>query len=199
MKNAEFSASARRAWTWPTACGPVALTSRKPPSRTRGVALQLADFPFDGLSAPVGHDDHPFGRPGGPTAFEDPRCRRPRAVPCGYQVPDGHLPQFIDDVGEQRQVIEGLDVGEWIEAEALCSSQPVRRAGGGAEVPLHSRVQACLRILDKLGAGQIEYREVNIGMTPAPFVGGGSAIAMARTSNMTRRRAPIHRHDYTIL
>ncbi len=47
------------------------------------------------------------------------------------------------------------------------------------------------RFLDNLGRGRSSTAKSTIGMTPAPFVGGDSAIAMARTSNMTRHREPI--------
>jgi hypothetical protein len=120
------------------------------------IAAEVGHIPVHDLLVPVGHDDDALGRPGGAAAVEDPRDRRMGPVAGGDQIANSDVAQFVDDVRKQRKILEGLDIGEWVELQTFRTLQPVPRSRFRAEVPAHGRAQVGFWIIDGLAPGQVK-------------------------------------------
>lgn len=104
---------------------------------------------------PVVELDDPLGRPGRPAAVEDVEQPGAAAVTPGDQVRHRDLPQFVAQVGEERQIVHALDVPPRIEGEPFGPVQPVAGAGLRVEVPAHGGAHELVRI-DAVGRSGVQ-------------------------------------------
>jgi hypothetical protein len=121
---------------------------------------QIGGIPRRELFLPVGQDDHPLGCSGGTTALVNSRSGRVGSIPGRHQVSNIDVAQLVHDVGEQRQILEGLDVGQWVEVQRVGALEPIPRSGIRPEMPLDRGLQICARIVNRLDPGQIDQRKI---------------------------------------
>jgi hypothetical protein len=110
------------------------------------VCVQLGAHPRLRPVPPVTQDNHAFRDTGRATTFEDADDIGVRPVSAGDEVFHPDVAQFVDDIGEQRQILDTFHILARVEVQGLRPLQPVRRTGFGIEVPLHGGTNEFPRI-----------------------------------------------------
>src|SRR6478672_13644973 len=124
---------------------------------------EILHLPTGHLLDPVRQLGGPFRRTCGAARFEDQRDRCRASVTAWDQVVDGSIAKLMQKVGKPAEVVEGFDIGLWVEVQCLRRPQPERAAGVLPEVPRHRGAQICDRILDRMLAWNVQQREVESG------------------------------------